>query len=43
MSSGHSTQPTIDWARSYFELNATYNDNEVHYDCFVEGLLFSEL
>lgn len=31
------------WVRSYFELNATYNDNEVHYGCFVEGLLFSEL
>lgn len=24
------------WVSSGFELNATYNDNGIHYDCFVE-------
>lgn len=28
---------------SYSELSATYTDRGVHYDCFVEGLLFSDL
>lgn len=42
MSCGHSTHPPF-LGEIDFELNATYNANEVHYDCFVEGLLLSEL